>query len=324
MVEVNDLKRTSKRQWLLALILGFLIGLAIIMPGISGATIAIIFGLYESILFSFGNIFKEFKKCIVFLLPIVIGLAIGFVLGFFVVQGIFEAYPFIVICLFAGLMIGSFPAVKDEIKGVKITKTRIALFVLGIIIPVAIGLISVLFTTSSSDPINPTLPLMLAYFGIGFVVSLTQIIPGLSCSALLMALGQFGAILASVHFDILLNNPLIIVTLLMFGLGFVIGLIVFSKMLNKLFEVKRDSSYTMIVGLSLGSIATMFINPDVFAVYRAWNGAGMILKDVGIGAVLLAIGFVIAYLLVRYQRNHDKKQENSIHETDNKEKEENQ
>jgi len=165
---------------------------------------------------------------------------------------------------------------------------------------------------------------MLAYFGIGFVVSLTQIIPGLSCSALLMALGQFGAILASVHFDILLNNPLIIVTLLMFGLGFVIGLIVFSKMLNKLFEVKRDSSYTMIVGLSLGSIATMFINPDVFAVYSAWNGVGMILKDVGIGAVLLAIGFVVAYLLVRYQRNHDKKQKNETIEEENKEKQENQ
>ena len=52
-------------------------------------------------------------------------------------------------------------------------------------------------------------------------------------------------------------------------------------------------------------------------------GAGIILKDIGIGAVLLAIGFTIAYLLVRYQRNHDKKQENKNIE-ENKEKQENQ
>ena len=97
-----------------------------------------------------------------------------------------------------------------------------------------------------------------------------------------------------------------------------------AKMLNKLFEVKRESSYTMIVGLSLGSIATMFINPDVFAVYSAWNGAGMILKDIGIGVALLAVGFVVAYLLVRYQRNHNKKQENETQKIENKEKEENQ
>ena len=324
MSEVKDLKRTNKKQWLLAMLLGFLIGLAIIMPGISGATIAIIFGLYANILYAFGNIFKEFKKCFVFLLPIVFGLVVGFVLGFFVVQKIFDAQPFIVICLFAGLMIGSFPAVKDEIKGVEINTKRIALFVLGIIIPIAIGVVSILFTTSSSEPINPTFPLMLAYFAIGFVVSLTQIVPGLSCSALLMALGQFGAILASVHVDILLGNPLIIVTLLMFGLGFVVGLVLFSKMLNKLFEVKRDSSYTMIVGLSLGSIVTMFINPDIFAVYSTWNNASVILKDIGIGAVLLAIGFTVAYLLIRYQRNHDKKQENKDIEEENKEKQENQ
>ena len=305
MSETLEVNYKSKRQWIKAVILGFLIGLAVILPGISGATIAIIFGLYSKMIYSFGNILKEFKKCFLFLLPIVLGLAVGFIIGFFFVQGVFEAYPFIVICLFAGLMIGSFPAVKDEIKGVKFNTKRVVLFVLGVLIPISIAVVSIFIQTASSEPIVASPLLMLGYFAIGFVVSLTQIIPGLSCSALLMALGQFGAILASIHFDYLINNPLVLVTLLLFALGFVVGLVVFSKLLNKLFDKARDTTYTMIVGLSLGSITTMFINPDMLNAYTAWNSVGAAFIDIGIGVVLLVVGFVVSYMLVRYQRKVD-------------------
>ncbi len=308
MSENIELNFKEKKQWFKAMLLGFLIGLAVILPGISGATIAIIFGLYSKLIYSFGNILKQFKKCFLFLLPIGIGIVVGFAIGFLFVQKVFEAYPFIVICLFAGLMIGSFPAVKDEIKGLKWDKKKIVLFVLGVIIPIAIGLVSLFVQTSSSEPIVATPWLMILYLIIGFVVSLTQIVPGLSCSALLMAFGQFGAILASIHFSYLKENPLVIVTLLMLAIGFLIGLVVFSKLLNKLFEKKRDNTFTLIVGLSLGSIVTMFLNPDIFNVYKSWNSAGVVFKSVVIGVVLLAVGVVLAYLLVRYKRNVDAKE----------------
>ena len=215
----------------------------------------------------------------------------------------------IVICLFAGLMIGSFPAVKDEIKGVKWNKKRILLFVLGVLIPVAIGVVSIFIQTSSSEPIVATPTIMIIYFIIGFVVSLTQIVPGLSCSALLMAFGQFGAILASIHFDYLMANPLVLLPLLLLVIGFLIGLVVFSKLLNNLFKTKRDNVFTMIVGLSLGSIVTMFLNPDIYDVYTAWSSVGEVFINIGIGAVLLAVGIVISYLLVRYKRSIDAKAE---------------
>lgn len=319
MSETLEVKYKSKKQWIKAVILGFLIGLAVILPGISGATIAIIFGLYSKMIYSFGNILKEFKKCFLFLLPIVLGLALGFIIGFFFVQGVFEAYPFIVICLFAGLMIGSFPAVKDEIKGVKFNTKRVVFFVLGVLIPISIAVVSIFIQTASSEPIVASPLLMLGYFAIGFVVSLTQIIPGLSCSALLMALGQFGAILASIHFDYLINNPLVLVTLLLFALGFVVGIVVFSKLLNKLFDKARDTTYTMIVGLSLGSITTMFINPDMVNAYTAWNSVGAAFIDIGIGVALLVVGFVVSYMLVRYQRKIDAQAKESKNETEKQE-----
>ena len=307
MNETVELNFKSKKQWLKAMLLGFLIGLAVILPGISGATIAIIFGLYSKMIYSFGHIFKQFKKCFLFLLPIGIGIAVGFIIGFFFVREVFEFFPFIVICLFAGLMIGSFPAVKDEIKGVKWDKRRIALFILGVLIPIVIGLVSIFIQTSSSKAIVATPTIMILYFVIGLVVSVTQIIPGLSCSALLMAFGQFGAILASIHFDYLKENPVVMLVLLCLVVGFVIGIVVFSNLLNKLLEKRRDSTFTMIVGLSLGSIVTMFLNPDIYAVYSNWTSFGESFKNIRAGIILLAVGFVISYMLVRYQRRIDNK-----------------
>ena len=298
----NFLKRETKKEWFLCFILGFFIGLAVVAPGISGVTIAIIFGLYKKLLYSFENIFKHFKSCFIFLLPIGIGIAIGFIFGFFIIQKLFDLMPFIIICLFAGLMIGSFPAVLDEIKGVKFDALKILLFIVGIIIPIIIGVVSVFFNESSSQPIVASVTLIILYFFMGFIVSLTQLVPGLSCSALLMAFGQFGAILASVHLDYLLANPLVIAIIASLGIGFIFGIIAFSKLINTLIDKKRDATYSTIVGLSLGSIISMFINPETWAVYHSWSTFNIALKDIIIGVILMVIGIVLTYALVKYQR----------------------
>lgn len=299
----------SKKDLFKAVLLGFFIGLAVIIPGLSSATIAIVFGLYASLLYAFGNIFKDFKRCFKFLLPIVIGLAIGFVLGFVVVQKLIELFPFVLICLFAGLMIGSFPAVFNEIKGVKFTAGRIILFVLGVIIPIALGVLSIIISHNSGGVMTVSVVWVLLYFVIGFFASFTQIIPGLSCSAMLMMIGQYSVIFASIHLSVLKANPLILLVLFSLALGFIVGFIIFSKGIHFLLEKKRDSSYCAIVGLSLGSIMTMFINPEVAVVYKTWTSVGQVVAQFSIGVPLLLLGFVITYLLVRYQRKHDKEKQ---------------
>ncbi|MBQ7373987.1 MAG: DUF368 domain-containing protein [Clostridia bacterium] len=307
MKEEINLKFKDSKQWFKAVILGALIGLAVIFPGVSGATIAIIFGLYSSMLYSLGNILKEFKKCFLFLLPIGIGMVVGFVVGFFFVREIFNIQPFLVICLFAGLMIGAFPTVSAEIKGEKWTVGRVISIIIGVIIPIVVGVSSIFLQTSSSEPIVATPTLILLYFIMGFIVSVTQIIPGLSCSALLMAFGQFGAILASIHLEYLQQNPLVIVALLSLAVGFIVGIVVFSKLLNNLLEKRKVGAFTVIVGLSLGSIASMFLNSDIYAVYTSWTTPIEAVKSISIGILLLAVGYVLSYFLVRYQKQVDVK-----------------
>ncbi len=299
----------NKKTWCKSALLGFFIGLAVIVPGISGSTVAIIFKLYDQFLYAMGNLFKKFKQCFLFLLPIAIGIVIGVLLGFITVKKLLEILPFAVVCLFAGLMSGAFPAVKDEVKGATWTKKRIALFALGLAVPVALGCTSAILAAGdggASDVFAKVQPWQVVLsVALGYIVGVTQIVPGLSASAFLMAVGWFTSIIESVSRAYWQSNPQVFFIYGGLAIGFLLGLFTFSKLLTHLFGRARQSSYAMIVGLSLGSILSMFCNGDMVVVYMDWAKTGVAWLDLGLGIALFALGAVGAYLLVRYQRKKD-------------------
>lgn len=306
--------RYNKKTWCKSAILGFFIGLAVIVPGISGSTIAIIFKLYDQFLYAVGNLFSKFKKCFAFLLPIGIGVVLGVLLGFFTVEKLLEILPFAVVGLFAGLMSGAFPAVKDELKGAEPNGRRIALFVVGVLVPILIGAVSVALSGGSDGTNLEAAEKMFSRvkwwqvvvaLPLGYVVGVTQVVPGLSATAILMAVGWFKAIMGSVSVTFWQTSPAVFAVYAALGIGFLLGLFTFSKALTVIFGRARHTAYSMIVGLSLGSIVSMFYNPDVFAVYASWKENGVNVSDVALGAVLFIVGAVCSYLLVRYQRKKD-------------------
>ncbi len=305
--EEIELQKHDKKSFTKSGVLGFFIGLAVIVPGISGSTVAIIFKLYRQFLYAIGHLFKQFKKCFFFLLPIGIGLVIGVALGFIGVKALLDILPFAVICLFAGLMVGAFPAVKDEIKGVKLTAPRIALLCVGILVPVAIGVGSALLNASSeANSVFEKVEwwhILLALV-VGYVMAITQIVPGLSASAVLMAIGWFASVVDSVSLTYWTSNPSIFFVYGGLGIGFLLGLFTFSTFLDFLFKTVKAATYCTIVGLSIGSILSMFCNGDVIAVYASWATAFNPL-DCFLGITLFAIGVVGAYLLVKVQRKKD-------------------
>lgn len=300
----------NKKTWSKSALLGLIIGLAVIVPGISGSTVAIIFKLYDQFLYALGNLFKKFKQCFIFLLPIGIGIVVGFLTGLIGVKKLLELNLFAVVCLFAGLMSGAFPAVKDELKGATRTKKRVALFVLGLCIPVAIGCFSALASVGEGGAIadrfaDVNVGHVLLAIVVGFVVGITQIVPGLSASAFLMAVGWYNSLMASVSMTYWQANPMILLVYAGLGVGFLSGILGFSKLLTAVFAKARHSAYYMIVGLSLGSIVSMFCNGDVVEAYVGWANGGNVVLDVLLGAVLFAVGAVLAYMLVKYQRKKD-------------------
>ena len=297
----------NKKTWCKSAFLGFFIGLAVIVPGISGSTVAIIFKLYDSFLYALGNLLKQFKKCFVFLLPIGIGVVIGVLLGFIAVEKLLAILPFAVVCLFAGLMIGAFPAVTDEIKGAKMNAKRIVLFAVGLLIPVALGCYSAFTIGQAGGTLFESVSIwhILLAIVIGAVVGITQIVPGLSASAFLMAVGWFTSLVDSVSMTYWKANPKIFLIYGALVVGFLVGMLGFSKLLTLIFAKARHTAYCMIVGLSLGSIISMFVNGDIVKVYLSWVNGSAFLLDVLLGVALLVAGIIGSYALVRYQRKKD-------------------
>lgn len=302
------IKKHTPQSFAAAMVLGVVIGLAVIIPGVSGSTVAIMFGMYAALLYSIGNIVNDFKRCFAYLLPIGIGAVVGFAGGFLVIQKFFSDYMFIIICLFAGLMCGAVPALTAELDGERRSPERIILSLIGFLIPLGVSAISIAFSQGSVSVGSDSFAsfpwyLFLLYIPLGMVVSGTQIIPGLSATAILMACGQFKPMLNSLHLDYILENPVVLALYACIGGGFVVGIVLISRGFSALIARRRAPTFFLVVGLSLGSIVSMFLNPDTWEIYLEW-GRGTdenMLADIIIGIVLLALGFAASLLLTRYE-----------------------
>ncbi len=299
------IKKHTTSSMLSALILGVFIGLAVIVPGVSGSTIAIIFGLYTGMLYALGNILSDFKRCFAFLLPIGVGVVIGFVAGFLVIQRVFEMFLFQLICLFGGLMIGAVPALTKEIKGEKPSVGRVLLFGVGLLIPIGVSVLSIVLSAGSSASVSFTdFPIwrIFVYLPLGAVVAVTQIVPGLSATAILMAFGQFKPILNSLHADYILSNPQVLLLYAALGVGFLVGIVGISKLFSAILKNHRATAFFCVIGLAFGSIVSMFLNSDVYELYALWAKAtGLPWADIIAGIILLISGFIGSLLLTKYE-----------------------
>lgn len=305
MEELVDLKYKNIKEILISIFVGFSIGLSVIVPGISGSTIAIIMKVYDKMMYSFSNIFKKFKLCFMFLLPILCGIVAGFGIGFVLVKLLLETIPFITICFFVGLMVGTFPILFREIKGENATMNRKLLFLVGILVPLAITSIS-LFADSNKSLAGLNFGNYLLFLFLGILISLTQIIPGLSATVLLMMFGYYTAILDGVGTQLFKDFNLMLVYI-MLVVGFVIGILLFSKVINRLLDKQRKPFFFTICGLSIGSMVAVFLGNECVDIYVSWGRDGNPVRDIIVGILALAAGFAITFALYLYDKKKAEK-----------------
>ncbi|MBQ7760623.1 MAG: DUF368 domain-containing protein [Clostridia bacterium] len=286
-----DLTYKNFKEVLISLLAGAFIGISVIVPGLSGSALAMILKVYDKIMYAFSNIFRKFKSCFIFLLPIVGGIAVGFLAGLVLVKFLIERYPFITMCLFVGLMIGTIPMLFSEVKGEKSSPSRITLLVVGAIIPLAITIVSMF--VGGNNSLENLEPWHYAIFaGIGVLVSLTQLIPGLSATVLLMIFGYYSPLITGVE-DVFSNTSL----LLVYGslaVGFVIGVLLFSKLISVVLEKAKVAFYYLVCGLSSSSALAVFLGSDCLEIYKYWPN-GNTTRDIVLGIVMLALGFGITF-----------------------------
>ena len=280
---------------------GMAIGTAIIVPGISGGTIALIFGAFQRIVDAVDNLFtKKFWSSLLILLPFLIGSIIAVAALVFPFQLAFKYCLFSIVCLFAGFILGSIPRITEELKGQETTKKNIIQLIVGFLVAGIIGVFSVIFHFNEKiDLLFVDRPwyLYVIIFIVGIFSSSGLIVPGFSGSMLLMIIGFYEPILKLVDFSNFGPNVLLG---FVFALGVLVGFIILSKLMSSLFEKHRISTLYVVIGFIFGSLISIFVNSKMFS----YIGAGLSLLDCILGPVLLGVGLLLSVLMMKYMRKH--------------------
>lgn len=232
---------------------GFLIGLANIIPGVSGGTMAISFGIYEELIGIASNIFKNFKKNLGFIIPIVIGAILSIALLSNVITIALDKYQIATPLLFVGLIIGGFPTIYKKI-GKDIVKTKnIIPFIMTILLMIFIyiGIKDVKEVDFSNIDIFGYILL----FTVGMIAAVTMIVPGISGSFVLMLIGYYEPIVETISELTKLNNiGSNLLVLIPFGIGVIVGIVTVSKLIKYCLNKFPEQTYSSIVAFVLSSV----------------------------------------------------------------------
>ena len=229
---------------------GLIIGAGAILPGISSGVLCIILGIYEKLINSVLEIFKDFKKNFTFLLPIVIGTGIGFFLFGSLLNYFFNYYNTECKLLFLGLILGSIPSLFKEANKKK--KFRVS-FLFYTFISFTFGLLMFLLENKISNAYICIQNSFIFLFLSGFAMSAGVIIPGISSTVILMCFGTYYMYLEAIS---ILNLNI----LFPIGFGLVCGSIFFLVLIRFLFNNYSYQTYYSIIGFVLGSIFVLIPN----------------------------------------------------------------
>lgn len=303
-MEEQQKKSSATLGFLIDILRGIGIGVAFIIPGFSGGSVAAILGIYERLITAIADVFKDFKNSLKTLIPIGLGMVIGAVALLFPLKWALGSFPIPTVSLFVGLALGGIPSITDKLKRERISCSNVIAF----IIPVAVVL-SVAFMPIGTEKALLDLSLggYALLFLIGVIGSAALVIPGISGSMLLLILGYYNPIVA-IFTDHLLRGQDVMRSILVLGvtaLGIAFGFLLISKIMKKLFAICPRGTYFAILGFIIGSVPTIFISTA--------NEAGMSLSTLPTSAlhwifcvILLIFGFSLSYAIIIYTRSQQK------------------
>ena len=253
------------------LLKGMVMGIANIIPGVSGGTMAVSMGIYDKLIHCITHLFKEFKESMKFLIPIFVGIAVALVGLSFVIEPAFEYFPLQTNCLFVGLIVGGLPAVCKKVKGKGIKLSYIIPFLA--FFALVVGMAAMGEKEGAAADLTFSLWSVIKLFVVGIIASATMVIPGVSGSMMLLLMGYYNPVIAAIKdfitalvaFDVsgILQGCSILVPM---GLGIVVGIFAIAKLIEIIFEKFPIQAYWAIIGLIVASPFAIFLMGEVGAV----------------------------------------------------------
>ena len=280
-------------KWFLDVLRGAVIGLANVIPGVSGGTMMVSMGIYDKLIWSINHLFKKFKECFKILLPYLVGMALAIVLGAFALKAAFRDYPLPTNTLFIGLILGSLPFILKEMKGEKIGWQGVLAFIL--LFALVVGLKAVEANNATKISLNVGTVLLMVV--LGAICSAAMVIPGVSGSMILKTLGYYepivtdaipGAIkgITSGNWSAVLQNLGI---LLPFLIGIVVGIFGIAKLIEVLMKKWKGRTYCGILGMVAASPVVILMDKSIYEGFTWVIGV--------VSVIALAVGVLIAMKL---------------------------
>ena len=241
------------KELLKNIISGILIGVANIIPGVSGGSIALSLGIFDKLIYSINSVLNSFlsfkffknKQEFVYLLKIGIGIVIG-IFGFAKIVSYFlNTYPSYTIFFFVGLILSSVPTVIRMLENKTNIKNYFFLL-LGISIVIWIS-----FLKPDKGDLEINILLYFKLFFIAIIAASFMVLPGISGSFILLVFGYYQFIIDALTFKF---SYMSLKILFVFGIGVIVGIVFIVKLLNLLFERFKDFILFFILGLVIGSI----------------------------------------------------------------------
>ena len=238
-------------------IFGAIVGVANIIPGVSGGTMAVILKIYDRLIETLS--LKNVKKNLPFIIPLGIGAAVGIVLFSKAIEFLLGNYPMATNFTFMGLILGSIPMIFQRARGEKMGAKGMVSFLVALVVMVVIALLK----PAESNAVLALTPLnLLILFGASAISTFAMILPGISGSFVMLVLGVYTTVLTSISgvFTWPIDGATwhCVGMLIPVGLGCIVGLIFGSKLVDVLIRKQPQATYFAILGLVVGSLLAVF------------------------------------------------------------------
>lgn len=227
---------------------GAIIGGAMLIPGVSGGTTAIILGIYDNLIHSVSSFFRNIKKNALFLAVVLIGGVVGMLLFARPILFCFEQYPMPTMYFFFGAIAGGVPMM---LKKAHIEKFKLSMLIYPVIGIAAIALLAFFPKDLFSLEVDMGGFEILLLVVVGFIIAIGLVLPGISCSYMLLLFGMYDLTMHAI-------SELKISYLAPLGIGIILGVILTTKLLEKALNNHTQGSYLIIFGFIIGSLVEVF------------------------------------------------------------------
>ena len=281
------------KEFIINIFRGMVIGLANIIPGVSGGTMMVSMGIYDKLIMLLTHFIKKFKEAVKLLIPLAIGMLLAIAVLSKVITKMFEQIPLQTTLLFIGLIIGGLPVIFKRVKGKKVGVPQVIAFAVFFVMVVGLAMMGEGESASADITLNFMNIVMLVFVGI--IAAASMVIPGISGSMIMMILGYYTVIIGTISgfIDALKAMDMAAImsacgVLIPFGIGVLVGVVAVAKLIEFVLSKYEQTAFWGIIGLIVAS---------PFAILIMMGSVTINFVNLITGILMLAVGFVVAMKL---------------------------